>query len=30
MSLFYLRKSKQQLLRYADAGYPLDPYKASS
>ena len=30
MSLFYSRKSKQQLLEYADAEYFSDPYKGIS
>ena len=30
MSLFYSRESKQQLLRYANAGYLLDPHKGRS
>ena len=30
MSLFYSNKSKEKLLRYADAGYLLDPHKTGS
>ena len=30
MGLFYLKESKQQLFRYADAGYLSDPHKARS
>ena len=30
MGLFYSKESKQQLFRYADAGYLLDPHKARS
>ena len=30
MGLFYSRKSKQQLLGYADAGYLSDPHKGRS
>ena len=30
MSLFYSRKSKQQLLGYANAEYLSDPYKGKS
>ena len=30
MGLFYSNKSKEKLLRYADAGYLSDPHKARS
>ena len=30
MSIFYSKESKQQLLKYADAGYLSDPYKTIS